>query len=56
MNVLNIIFAYFIFMAVIQVHEKLLCTNDFFPKIYLTVLFACREVFTDLTQNSHLQN
>lgn len=29
MNVLNVIFAYFIFMAVIQVHEKLLCTNDF---------------------------
>lgn len=30
MNVLNTVFAYFLLMAVVQVHEKLLCTNDFF--------------------------
>lgn len=54
MNVLSIIIAYFPFMAVIQVYEKLL-KNDFFQTC-LTVLIACREVFTGVIQKNPLQN
>lgn len=48
MNVLNVIFAYFIFMAAIQVHEKLLCTNDyfFFSKYILCSLPAEKSLLT----------